>query len=101
MIFGLVVGRLQVLVARVNAQSVELADQADRLQVLASSDGLTGLVNRRTWDDMLTDGLERAGRHHRTATVEIIDVDHFKKYNDSPGPTPPSTRPRTPAATGP
>ncbi|MBU2663597.1 GGDEF domain-containing protein [Actinoplanes bogorensis] len=78
-IFGLVVGRLQVLVSRVNTQSVELAEQADRLVVLASSDGLTGLVNRRTWDDLLVAGLEPG------ATVALIDIDHFKRYNDTHG----------------
>jgi diguanylate cyclase len=84
-IFGLVVGRLQALVTRVNSQTEELAEQAGRLEVLASSDGLTGLVNRRTWDDMLVDGLEQADRKHQTATVAIIDIDHFKKYNDTHG----------------
>ncbi|GIF23688.1 diguanylate cyclase (GGDEF)-like protein [Actinoplanes tereljensis] len=84
-IFGLVVGRLQALITRVNSQSVELAEQARRLEVLASSDGLTGLVNRRTWDDMLTAGLEQAGRQQLTTTVAIIDIDHFKHYNDTHG----------------
>ncbi|GIE99378.1 GGDEF domain-containing protein [Paractinoplanes rishiriensis] len=85
LIFGLVVGRLQALVTRVNSQARELAEQSERLNQLASCDGLTGLVNRRTWDDVLADGLERARRHELTTTVAILDLDHFKEYNDTLG----------------
>ncbi|WP_221327866.1 GGDEF domain-containing protein [Actinoplanes sp. L3-i22] len=85
LIFGLVVGRLQILVARVNSQTAELAEQARTLEVLASSDGLTGLANRRTWDDLLAAGLDQAGRRHLTTTVAILDIDHFKQFNDVHG----------------
>jgi diguanylate cyclase len=84
-IFGLVVFRLQTLVGRVAAQSVTLAQQADRLRVLASQDGLTGLANRRAWDGLLPDGLQRARRDGRPITIAMIDLDHFKKYNDGYG----------------
>jgi diguanylate cyclase (GGDEF)-like protein len=84
-IFGLVVGRQQALVTRVNSQAAVLADQAERLNLLASCDGLTGLVNRRAWDGVLAGGLERARLHRLTTTVAIIDFDHFKRYNDTLG----------------
>ncbi|HKT01957.1 MAG TPA: GGDEF domain-containing protein [Rugosimonospora sp.] len=84
-VFALVVARLQTLVARVNAQSVVLSQQAERLQVLASRDGLTGLVNRRAWDSLLAEGLERGHRDGVPTTLAILDLDHFKRYNDSNG----------------
>ncbi|HEU5111138.1 MAG TPA: GGDEF domain-containing protein [Micromonosporaceae bacterium] len=84
-IFALVVVRLQTLVGRVAAQSVTLARQADRLRVLASQDGLTGLANRRAWDGLLPDGLQRAGRDGHAVTIAMIDLDHFKRYNDDHG----------------
>ena len=83
--FGLVVGRLQALAARSNSQAALLAEQADRLKELASCDGLTGLINRRTWDGVLADGLEQARHHCVTTTVAIIDIDHFKRFNDTLG----------------
>jgi diguanylate cyclase len=84
-IFGLVVARLQALVVRVNTQSRVLAEQADALRILATHDGLTGLTNRRAWDDALAEGLERARRHDLATTVAIMDLDHFKRYNDTFG----------------
>jgi diguanylate cyclase len=84
-IFVLVVARLQTLLARVNSQAVLLAQQADRLQALAILDGLTGLTNRRGWETALSAGLERARRHGLATTVALLDLDHFKRYNDSHG----------------
>ncbi len=84
-VFTLVVARLQALVSRVNSQSVVLAEQAERLKVLASRDGLTGLMNRRTWDGVLSDELERARRENLSVTIAILDLDHFKRYNDRHG----------------
>jgi diguanylate cyclase (GGDEF)-like protein len=84
-IFALVVARLQSLVARVNAQSVVLSEQAEQMRQLASRDGLTGLVNRRTWDSLLAEGLQRAGRDGVPTTLALIDLDYFKRYNDDHG----------------
>jgi len=84
-IFGLVVARLQALVGRVKTQSLVLAEQADALRILATHDGLTGLTNRRAWDTTLAEGLERARRYNLTTTVAIMDLDHFKRYNDTFG----------------
>jgi diguanylate cyclase (GGDEF)-like protein len=84
-VFSLVVIRMQFLVGRVHAQSAMLGKQAEQLQVLASRDGLTGLVNRRAWDVLLADGLAHAGRTSAATTLAILDLDHFKRYNDSNG----------------
>ena len=84
-IFGLVVARMQTLVTRVHSQSALLTSQAEDLRVLASHDGLTGLINRRAWDDALADGLQAAARHNYTTAIVMIDLDRFKSYNDTFG----------------
>ncbi|HMQ16977.1 MAG TPA: diguanylate cyclase, partial [Phycisphaerae bacterium] len=48
-------------------------------------DGLTGLLNRRAWDEAAAIEEERSLRHGREYAVLLIDVDHFKQYNDSLG----------------
>jgi len=51
----------------------------------AVKDGLTGLVNRRSLDDRLKAEFAHAVRRRRELSVLIIDVDHFKKVNDTHG----------------
>lgn len=57
----------------------------DRLAEMARIDGLTGLPNRRVWDEELIRGLERAHRTGRPCAIGLIDLDHFKRYNDTHG----------------
>jgi two-component system cell cycle response regulator len=52
---------------------------------LAVRDGLTGLFNRRAFDDRLMDEVQRADRYQRPLTLLMIDIDHFKHYNDQHG----------------
>lgn len=52
------------------------------LEGLAARDGLTGLFNRRTFDDMLSREWQRARRDRRPLALIMLDVDHFKRYND-------------------
>jgi diguanylate cyclase (GGDEF)-like protein len=56
-----------------------------RVQELATTDGLTGLHNRRHFTDLATRLVSAAKRNHRSLTAMMIDVDHFKKINDSYG----------------
>ena len=55
------------------------------LQRLNSIDGLTGLANRRHLEDYLSNEWKRAIRERGPVSVMMIDVDEFKKYNDSCG----------------
>ena len=55
------------------------------LQVLAELDSLTGIPNRRAFDDHLQIGWTRALRAGTALGVIMIDVDHFKEYNDTHG----------------
>jgi diguanylate cyclase (GGDEF)-like protein len=52
------------------------------LQQQSSVDALTGLVNRRLFDRVLNTELARAERNTTPISLFMIDIDHFKKYND-------------------
>jgi len=52
---------------------------------LAAVDSLTGIYNRRSWDEQLARELARASRERRPLSVVMIDLDHFKRFNDEHG----------------
>ncbi|KUY85576.1 sensor domain-containing diguanylate cyclase [Burkholderia sp. RF4-BP95] len=55
------------------------------LQALARTDGLTGLDNRRMLDVTLEREWRRAARSQHALSLLFVDVDHFKRYNDTQG----------------
>ncbi|MEO8039486.1 MAG: diguanylate cyclase [Betaproteobacteria bacterium] len=55
------------------------------LELLALRDGLTGLYNRRAFDEQLEREWNRARRDHAPLSVIMIDIDHFKRFNDTFG----------------
>jgi diguanylate cyclase len=59
--------------------------QSEQLSALARSDALTGVPNRRTWDFELTRACRSATQSGRPLSVALLDLDHFKAYNDSHG----------------
>src|SRR5207245_8383541 len=61
------------------------ARHADRLQVLIRTDPLTGVANRRAWDEEIGRALEKAATGTRLLCVALLDLDHFKAYNDDHG----------------
>jgi diguanylate cyclase (GGDEF)-like protein len=63
----------------------KLEQQNEELQVLADSDGLTGMANRRHFEYTLAAEYERARRNGQPCSLILIDVDHFKKFNDRYG----------------
>ncbi len=63
----------------------KLADANIELQKLAALDGLTGIANRRRFDDALKSEWNRAQRDKRPLTVMLCDIDFFKLYNDTHG----------------
>jgi len=57
----------------------------ERLRRLSTTDGLTGLFNRRHLDESLAVELERAKRYNAPLSILMFDVDHFKRFNDEHG----------------
>jgi diguanylate cyclase (GGDEF)-like protein len=57
----------------------------ERLENMALRDGLTGLYNRRFLDEMLERDLAKLKRDNKVAALLLLDVDHFKRFNDTHG----------------
>ncbi len=75
---------IRLLVAEM-ASALERADLVAALDARARTDKLTGLANRRAWDEGLPPELARAGRSDRPLSVAMVDLDHFKAFNDAHG----------------
>ncbi len=63
----------------------ELERLARKLEKMSNQDGLTGIANRRCFDDMLVKEWVRNGREDASLGLLMIDIDHFKRYNDALG----------------
>ncbi len=66
-------------------ENAQLLAERERLTVEASTDGLTGLANRRHLDEFLTEQFRISSRYGTPLSVIILDIDHFKKVNDTYG----------------
>lgn len=73
------------LEAAVAARTAELQAANERLEALSMADGLTGLLNRRAMQSKLEEVHDLARRHGHPYSVILIDIDHFKAYNDTFG----------------
>lgn len=73
----------------VEADLREAKDRAEELaqalERLSSLDGLTGIANRRRFDQMLEREWQRAARDRRSLALVMCDIDYFKQYNDRYG----------------
>ncbi len=67
---------------RIEAEREELFDQ---VREMARCDALTGLPNRRALEEQLPQAMARARRRRSSLVVAILDIDHFKAYNDTYG----------------
>lgn len=63
----------------------ELTEELDHVGQVAHQDYLTGALNRRGMDEALEREFSRADRHSTTLCVAMLDIDHFKKLNDTLG----------------
>jgi diguanylate cyclase (GGDEF)-like protein/PAS domain S-box-containing protein len=75
---------LDVLVGEA-ATAMERADLLNRLAELSRTDELTGLPNRRAWQELLEHEVRVARRTGQPLSVVMLDLDHFKNYNDHYG----------------
>lgn len=70
------------LESRVAQRTEELNEAMRKLQDLSLTDGLTGIANRRQFDSVLTVEWKRAERAGTSLALAMLDVDHFKHFND-------------------
>ena len=68
--------------AQLVSVAVANAHAHEALATQARTDPLTGLANRRAFDERLAEEADRANRHTRALSVMLVDVDHFKSIND-------------------
>ena len=75
---------LEVLASHI-AVSLANARMMKRLEELATTDGLTGLYNKRMLEDVAVNKLRSANRFKKPLSVLVCDLDHFKRVNDTYG----------------
>jgi len=70
---------------QVAVRTRELERVNRQLEALSATDGLTGVANRRRFDEALANELRRSARSAKPLALLMLDVDYFKKYNDRYG----------------
>ena len=77
----------QLILAKIHLENLtqELEKKNSILDNLANIDGLTGVYNHRYFQNILDQELNRAERHSTSISIILIDIDHFKKVNDTYG----------------
>jgi diguanylate cyclase (GGDEF)-like protein len=73
------------LLANQAAAQVSNAFLHRQVEKMALTDGLTGLYNHRHFQERLSHELQRAERHRQHLSLLLLDIDHFKKLNDTCG----------------
>ncbi|WP_375748801.1 diguanylate cyclase [Vibrio sp. HN007] len=63
----------------------QLEETNEQLLMLSTTDGLTGLYNKRRFEEIFSEEWERASRTNTHLSLIMMDIDHFKLYNDSFG----------------
>ncbi len=77
-------GLIGLVAWRSQRESAERA-RAEHAEELASHDGLTGLYNHREFYSLLEDEIARTQRYKRPVSLLMLDIDHFKRVNDTHG----------------
>jgi diguanylate cyclase (GGDEF)-like protein len=67
------------------AVSLANARMLTRLEELATTDGMTGLINRRTLLEIAAQKIRSARRFNKPLSILVCDIDHFKRVNDTYG----------------
>jgi len=66
-------------------QQIQLLNQLRKIEHLSMSDQLTGLPNRRSFELRINEEWKRASREQTPLSILVVDIDNFKKYNDTYG----------------
>ena len=80
--FNQMSGNLAATHDKLEASRARLGEQAEALEELSRRDPLTGLFNRRAFDELVANLFAQARRMQHPLTLGMIDIDHFKKVND-------------------
>jgi two-component system, cell cycle response regulator len=83
--FGKDVREMLAVIANQVAVALQNGFLYKKMETMATTDGLTGLTNHRTFQSRFEDLLQRAQRHGHKVALLLCDVDHFKKVNDNFG----------------
>lgn len=83
--FDASVGRVIALIANQAAAAIDLIELVETNRNLALHDGLTGLLNRRAFDEALARAVAQSVRSRQPVALLMIDLDHFKQLNDAYG----------------
>ena len=83
-VLSIIAAQVALAIERKQAQAA-LEDWNRRLAVLSFTDSLTGIANRRRFDEMLEVEYERHCRKRSTLAVILLDIDFFKNFNDEYG----------------
>ncbi|HEX7510426.1 MAG TPA: diguanylate cyclase [Chitinivibrionales bacterium] len=73
------------IVAAQTSMTLQRASYLQQQEDLARCDGLTGLYNHRMFQEMLREEINRTRRYQRPLSLVMLDIDHFKKFNDTYG----------------
>ncbi len=76
-IFGIIANQIAV--------SLENSTMVEQLEQMATTDGLTKLYNKRYFEERIDEILSRAERHEQKLAIVMMDIDHFKRVNDTYG----------------
>ncbi|MCG5239850.1 GGDEF domain-containing protein [Azospirillum doebereinerae] len=76
---------LQLQLQESSHQLAEMRVSLDSARREAMTDGLTGIANRKAFDLMLLDAIQEAGRDGLPLSLLMMDIDHFKTFNDTHG----------------
>lgn len=77
--------RMKYLYDELQKKNIELQKTKEELRQLSITDGLTGLYNYRHFKEQFTQEISRALRHQLNVSLIMIDIDHFKNFNDQNG----------------
>lgn len=72
-------------VTEVAVNRLQLQQANAQLHTISRTDGLTGLLNRKTWQQLLDHEFKRFQRYQHKCSLIMFDIDHFKKINDGLG----------------
>jgi diguanylate cyclase (GGDEF)-like protein len=80
-------GQLLITIVNNAAIAYQKAFLYEKMETLATTDGLTGLLNHRSFQTLLSEELTRSNRYKRSVSLLMMDIDNFKKFNDTYGHT--------------